>query len=216
MEMLITQALDERDLLKKKIEDAIASNNFVSVRKVGKAIDIRNAPVDKVIEDMKSSYQSINDMIDRYYTIIQKIAESNAKTLITVNGKEMTISAAISILKDLSNREYFKLKLLRKLTNDYENAFSILDRNNKNVEVNKQTLLNNLISRNSDGGKNKPVATDEEVELINKTIEKDYTEFIDPLDITEKIKVLKDEDATLKANILSAIKISNATTVIDL
>lgn len=209
--MLITQALDERDLLKKKITDAIKYNNFVSVKKKNKTVDINNADVQKVTEDIKSSYQSVNDMIKRYCTIIQKIAESNAKTFITINDKEMTISAAISIIKDINNGDFFMKNLQNKLEKDFANASDTIRRNNNTVEQNKNTLLNGLIGRNDS-----KTATDKEVELVNATVDGDYAEFIDPLDINAEITKLREYNLSLKANILSAIKISNATTVINI
>ena len=211
MEMLITQALDERDLLKKKITDTIKYNNFVSVKKKSKSVDINNADAQKVAEDIKAAYQSVNDMIKRYCKIIQKIAESNAKTYITVDGKDMTISAAISIIKDINNGDFFMKSLQTKLEKDFANASDTIRRNNNTVEQNKNTLLNGLIARNDSKS-----ATDKEVELVNATVDGDYAEFIDPLDINAEITKLRESNLTLKANILSAIKISNATTVIEI
>lgn len=209
--MLITQALDERDLLKKKINDAISSTNFISVKKKNKNVDINNGDVTKVSDDIKATYQSINDMIKRYTMIVQKIAESNVTTTINVNGKDMTISAAISVIKDINTNSFFFKDLQRKLEKDFQNASDTVRRNNNNVEQNKNTLLNGLISRND-----AKTATDKEVELVNATVDGDYAEFVDPLTITDRIAELKDYNLTIKANILSAIKISNATTTIEI
>ena len=213
MEMLVTQALDERDLLKKKINDAIDSTTFVSVKKVNADKTFDNAPVEKYTEDTKATYQSINDMIKRYYDIIQKIAESNAKTIIKVDDKEMTISAAISVLKDISNTEYFESRLLKKLKRNYENASTLIKKNNDVADQNKHTLLQNLVGRNSDKN-SKPTA--DEIALVENTIARDYAEFVDPIDITNTIVGLTTNQLELKSKILMAIKVSNATTTIEI
>lgn len=211
MEMLVTQALDERDLLAKKIKDAIRTTTFISAKKTGKQIDYNNAPVDKVTSDIQSTYQSIQDMIKRYTMIVQKITESNATTIINVDGKEMTVSAAIAIIKDINTQNFFDTILLDKLTKDYNSLTNFVERNNNTVDNNKLSMLNALISRN-DSKK----ASDEEIQVVDKTFEKDYYEFIDPLGITDKIKELRDYTTTIKQKILSAIKISNATTIINI
>lgn len=212
MEMLITQALDERDLLKKKIHDALSGTKFISAKQIRRNKDIDNADPEKVTADILATYQSINDMITRYYQIIQKIAESNAKTYITVGGKDITISAAISILKDISTVSYMKYELQTKLEKDYRAISNYVTQQNKNVDNNKQVLLNNLVQRYSDS----KVPTQEDTDMVNRTVEEDYFDYIDPLDILTKIKNLKDENTTIKSEILSAIKISNARTTIEI
>ena len=211
MEMLITQALDERDLLKKKIIDAINDTTFVSCKRKNKDVDFQNAPVEKVSSDILATYQSIQDMIKRYTSIVQKIAESNAMTKINIDGKEMTISAAISVLKDINTGTFFENRLLSKLQNDFNSISNRVDRNNNTVEANKQEMLKVIIGRNDS---KKP--TDDDVAIVERAIENDYFEFVDPIDIKGKIKEVKDYTQDIKQKILSAIKISNATTVINI
>lgn len=211
MEMLITQALDERDLLKKKIMDSINDTTFVSCKRKNKDVDFQNAPIEKVSSDILAIYQSIQDMIKRYTSIVQKIAESNAMTKINVDDKEMTISAAISVLKDINTGTFFENRLLNKLTNDFNNISNRVDRNNNTVEANKQEMLKVIIGRNDS---KKP--TDDDVAIVERAIENDYFEFVDPIDIKGKIKEVKDYTQDIKQKILSAIKISNATTVINI
>ena len=211
MEMLITQALDERDLLRKKIEDAIKGQRFVSCKKKSAQTDVYNAPVDKITADIKSTYQSINDMIDRYYMIIQKIAESNAVTTITVDGKTMTISAAISIIKDINNRNYLKTMLQNKLERDYNAVSDAITKQNRIVEQDIKNLLNALVSKSDS-----KTPTEEDTNFATLSQEKNVLEFIDPLNITDKINDLNEQNTDLRYKILSAIKVSNATTVIDI
>lgn len=212
MEMLIAQALDERDLLKKKIEDAILGTTFVSAKKVSRSVCYNNAEVKKYEEDTTSTYQSIKDMIKRYYMIIQKIAESNAQTKIKVNDTEMTISAAISILKDISNKSYFYSMLMSKMEKDYKLISDLITRNNNITDQNKNNYLQAIIAKNDD----KKAATNEQIEHVSKLVKDDYSEFVDPINITDEIKKLREEDNDLRNKIQTAIKISNATTIINI
>lgn len=186
--------------------------SFVSAKRVGKDTNWQHVPVQKIEDDAKATYQSIQDMIKRYTMIIQKIAESNATTKITVDGKELTVSAAISLIKDINDKSFFEEILCTKLKKDYSYITQVVEKNNNTAEANKQTLLNNLISRNSD----KKVASEEDINLVNATIEKDYMEFVDPIGIADKIKELEEYTSDMKSKLLSAIKVSNATTTIEI
>ena len=98
--MIVTQALDERDLLKKKIRDAIAKCDFVAVQKPGD--DVIAQDKQKVADyeaEVKASFQSIRDMMDRYTRLDAAILLANATTKIEVAGKTMTRAAAINLRK---------------------------------------------------------------------------------------------------------------------
>ena len=96
-QILVTKALDERDLLKKKIIRAIDDASFVATKrkkddKCANGYTRGMSPVSLLdIEEFKqnatSQYQSINDMIKRYNDINAAITLSNATTVITVAGK---------------------------------------------------------------------------------------------------------------------------------
>jgi hypothetical protein len=86
-----------------------------------------------------------------------------------------------------------------------------MKRNDNTVDSNKQVMLNGILSK-SDSKK----ATDDEIAAVNKVNDGDYAELIDPLGILDKIKELKARTSDLQSKILSAIKISNATTVIEI
>ena len=65
--MLVTQALDERDLLVKKIQDKISKASFVDTIKPNeeKVLDARVSK-DEFAKDAESAYQQIQDLIDRF------------------------------------------------------------------------------------------------------------------------------------------------------
>ena len=81
--MLVTQALDERDLLVKKIGDKIGKIKLVDVKKRNeeKTADARVTP-EEFGSAASAAYQQIMDLINRYQKIDAAIITSNAKTMI--------------------------------------------------------------------------------------------------------------------------------------
>ena len=84
--MLVTQALDERDLLVKKINDKIVKASFVdTIRPNEEKVYERKIRREDYIKEAESAYQQIMDLIDRFQKIDAAIVASNAKTQITTS-----------------------------------------------------------------------------------------------------------------------------------
>ena len=65
--MLMTQALDERDLLVKKINDKIEKIKLVDVKKRNEETTADNRiSVEEFSKNAESAYQQITDLIERY------------------------------------------------------------------------------------------------------------------------------------------------------
>ena len=79
--MLVTQALDERDLLVKKIGDKIQKIQVVDTKKRNeeKTVTAR-VTVEEYGNSASAAYQQIMDLIDRYQRIDAAIVASNAST----------------------------------------------------------------------------------------------------------------------------------------
>ncbi len=74
--MLVTQALDERDLLVKKINDKIAKSSFVDTIKSNED-KVYAKRIDKAeyAKEAEAAYQQINDLIRRFQLIDAAIVE---------------------------------------------------------------------------------------------------------------------------------------------
>ena len=93
--MLMTQALDERDLLVKKINDKIEKIRLVDVKKRNEEKTAENHnTVEEFKQNAKSDFQQITDLIERYQRLDTAIIASNAATWIeTSHGKySLTLS----------------------------------------------------------------------------------------------------------------------------
>ena len=107
--MLVTQALDERDLLVKKIADKIAKASFVDTIKPNEdKVFAKRTSKEEYAKEAESAYQQITDLIDRFQKIDAAIVASNATTIIKTKYGEYTVAAAIAQkqrLKVSSERE---------------------------------------------------------------------------------------------------------------
>ncbi len=89
--MIVTRALDERDLLIKKINDAIDRASFVTVKKTSDDIVIGGKKsVQEFDDEARADLQSIRDLISRYNRLDAAILLANATTDIEVAGVTMT------------------------------------------------------------------------------------------------------------------------------
>ena len=96
--MLVTQALDERDLLVKKIADKIAKASFVDTIKPNEdKVFAKRIGKDEYAKEAESAYQQILDLIDRFQKIDAAIVASNASTEITTSYGTFTVAGAIAL-----------------------------------------------------------------------------------------------------------------------
>ena len=82
-EMLVTQALDERELLVKKINDKIQKGSFVdTIKNNAEKVYENQISREEFERQAQAAYQQIVDLIARYQKIDAAIVDSNANTWI--------------------------------------------------------------------------------------------------------------------------------------
>ena len=108
--MLMTQALDERDLLVKKINDKIEKIKLVDVKKRNEETTADNRiSVEEFSKNAESAYQQITDLIERYQRLDAAIIASNAATWIeTIYGK-YTVADAIALRNRLKGEGVYSV-----------------------------------------------------------------------------------------------------------
>lgn len=204
--MLITEALDERDLLAKRIHDAINRKKFANYKQNNKD-EIAEKSVDEEIKDITAKYQQAKDLIKRYDLINNKIIESNAKTMIKTAAGEMSVAQAIAIRERLKGETSFELELALKMQADYRDAEETVLRINANVKNNAQQMRE-AIAASED--KNK-----EGLDMVQAYEDSNSYSIVDPIGLIEEAAKIKEFYDNLLSEINSAIKVSNATTNID-
>ena len=96
--MLVTQALDERDLLVKKINDKIEKASFIDTIKPNEdKVFEKRVKKEDYVKEATAAYQQITDLIERFQTIDAAIVDSNAKTEISTSYGKFTVAGAISL-----------------------------------------------------------------------------------------------------------------------
>lgn len=210
--MLVTQALDERDLLQKRISDAIRKSDLCATKKKGSDKVNTNVSAEDFSKSAEAQFQSINDLIKRYEAIDAAILLANASTEIEVAGKTMTRAAAINLRKTLigrSNTADFKGLLIQSMKKDLDDAKADIARSQKYADNQREMMISNTTSSDK-----KDIQKDA-LDGINTYCDNLVYEFVDPIGIEAKLDELISERDELITNIESAIKISNATTYIE-
>lgn len=215
--MLVTQALDERDLLVKKIQDKIAKASFVDTIKPNeeKVLDARVSR-DEFSKDAESAYQQIQDLIDRFQKIDAAIVASNAKTTIKTTYGDFTVAGAISLRSRLRGAgSYdgdadFESALQRKMEHDFNTRVELAESKNKQLQNTAENMRLSIL------GKDTKVKDEKPLEVVEAYVRENTTEIVDPLDVQKKVADLVEKRNTLITELDTQIKVSNAITFIEI
>ena len=215
--LLVTQALDERDLLNKKINDKIMSAVFVDVVKHNEETVLnRRADRETFQKEAQSTYQQINDLIERYKNIEAAIVESNANTFIETSYGKFSIAAAIALRNRLrgdlkfDGKADFETTLYQRMKRAYEDCVTTMElKNDALAETAEQMRLSIL-------GRETKVKNDKPLEVVETYIKENSMELADPLNIVSKMEQLQERKDKLLSELETQIKVSNATTFIVL
>ena len=208
--MLVTQALDERDLLVKKIADKIAKASFVDTIKPNE---------DKVFAKRTSkeeyAYQQITDLIDRFQKIDAAIVASNANMEITTSYGTFTVAGAIALRSRLRGAGAyggdadFEGRLQKKLSSEYNERVQFCDRKNSQLQSTAEEMRLSILGKDSKTKDEKPLG------VVEAYVKENTTELVDPLDVKKKMEALEEKRNTLLTELDTQIKVSNATTFIE-
>ena len=214
--MLVTQALDERDLLVKKIGDKIQKIQAVDTKKRNeeKTVTARVSP-EEFGNTASAAYQQIMDLIDRYQRIDAAIVASNAATMIKTTYGEFTVAGAIALRNRLkgsgiySSEGAFENRLITELELQYRKHVEYADTKNRSLESQAETMRLSILGKDSKVKDVKPL------EVVDAYIRENTTEVIDPLESQKKAEELRSKIDTLLTELETQIKVSNATTTIE-
>lgn len=215
--MLVTQALDERDLLVDKITDKIGKAVFIDTIKPNedKVFEERVSRED-FAKNAESAYQQIQDLIDRYQKIDSAIVASNAKTKVKTSYGEYTVAGAISLRNRLrSTGSYdgstnFEYMLQKKMETDLQKMIQFADTKNKQLQSTAESMRLSIL------GKDTKVKDDKPLGVVDAYVKENTTEVVDPLEAQKKADALKEKRDTLLTELDTQIKVSNATTFIEI
>lgn len=208
MEMSITRALAELKMLDTRINRAINSGVYIAgAKKSSKKINgvFTREDFDK---RAKADYQSAIDLMKRRKIIKSKVVESNAKTMVEVNGVEMSRADAI----ERKDSIMYERELLTELERQYSSILASVRRENEKVDANLQKLL-----ESSMGKEGKQKASEDDINAIAKPFkEQNEYEVINPLELQNLIKQLRDDIEGFETEVDYVLSTSNALTIIEI
>lgn len=214
--MLVTQALDERDLLVKKIADKIAKASFVDTMKPNEEkVYAKRISKEDYAKEAEASYQQIMDLVERFQKIDAAIVASNAKTEITTSYGAFTVAGAISLrsrLRGIGVYEYdadFEGNLQRKMETEYNERVRFCDNKNSQLQTTAENMRLSILGKDSKTKDDKPLS------VVEAYVKENTTELVDPLDVKKKLEALQEKRSTLLTELDTQIKVSNATTFIE-
>ena len=214
--MLIAEALDEKDLLTKKIETAIANLEFATVRRE-KDKKLRDGRTDEEFSDqVKAAYQSVSDMIDRRNRIAVAIVESNAKTIVKLrSGMEMTVAEAITRKKIMTTPidvNTSNVNLEKKLIKAMETAYVNFSKSLRSLQLDKDNKENDYKTRLTTREKE---LGEDDIKAIETLVQGETPVIVDPLNLKELLTDKVEKYNALAKELETAIKISNASTYVE-
>lgn len=211
--LLITQALDERDLLVKKINSKIERIDFVDGKKRNEEKVIQQVITkEELCKKVKTSYQQIQDLIKRYQKIDEAIITSNANTYIETSFGTYSVAIALSMrnrLRELNAMD-FETILRNKMEENYYEVLELKDLRNRRLEEDAEKMRLSILGKDGKYKDDKPLS------VVDAYISENTVELIDPLNVLDEIESLKDKHTTLLSELETKIKISNATTFIEI
>lgn len=206
MKYTITRALAELKVLKSRYNSEVNTMMPIAVKRGNK---LRSPYSSYKEEDFRkqalATYQSVVALEKRIVSIKAAIDASNFQTKIQVGGKEMTVLEALNMKSFIDLKKtrlsYYK-SLMQRARNEYEQALS----------DNKNRIENIITEQTASSSVKDPDIEKKTIESIESIYKVD---FVDPLELEEKIKELGTEIQDFENNVDYALSESNSTTYIE-
>lgn len=215
--MLVTQALDQRDLLVKKICDKIRKASFTETKKHNEEKVMERRVTQKEFEkEARSSYQQIIDLIHWYDKVDQAILRSNAETIIETSYGTISIANALALRSRLNcsnaydSDSNFEGNLMMKLQEELNEKIRVMEQKNKGLQNTAETMRLSIL------GKDTKAKDETPLKVVDVYVQENTTELIDPLNVRKKINELNERRETILNELDTKIKVSNATTFVEI
>lgn len=229
----VVQALDERDLLIKKITGRMQKAQFVDlIRPKASVTWERRLTRAAFASETQSALQQIQDLIARYDKLNAAITMSNASTFLETSKGRMTVSCAIALRNRMrGNGPYgemtdFEGRLARQMEEAFKAQQELARKKNeaaRRAAAGKKKGGSNanivVLERADSAVKNKAAAVkgaDSTPVAGLQEKNADRMRIIDPLDVRKRAEALSESREALLTELETKIKISNATTYVTI
>ena len=204
--MTVHKALAELKTLDDRINSEITGSVFVRANRHNNT-KIFGKTIPDFMADTESSYQSVKALLNRRNAMKRAVVLSNAITKVNIGGVEYTVAEAI----EMNNHGMENLVELRNcLREQYSSVKRMVESENGDKLV---KACENYIQATF-GTKEK--INNPDIEMAQKVYMTNNTyDIVTGLDIEKVIKELTDRIDAFKAEVDSALSVSNALTVIE-
>lgn len=213
--LTITRALKELKTLGDRIDKLTSESTFVFLVEKPGQLPVGYKSLEELEQAIKSSYQSIVDLIDYREKIKQAVVNSNATTKVTIGGKEYTVAAAIETKHSIKYKlqlgrvmhQQLQLVEARKVEarKELSDTQGLLD---TQVPNSLDELLNNTHQGKTD------IAEADYNSVARLYLERNQATVVDPLKLVALTSKLHNEVEAFMNNVDEIISVSNATTTI--
>ncbi len=200
----------------KKIADKIAKASFVDTIKPNEdKVFAKRIGKEEYAKEAESAYQQISDLTDRFQKIDAAIVASNAATKITTSYGVFTVAGAITLRSRLQgagaygSAADFEGRLQTKMKQEYDDRVRFCDMRNSQLQSTAEEMRLSILGKDSKMKDEKPLG------VVDAYVKENTTELVDPLDVKKKLEALEEKRNTLLTELDTQIKVSNATTFIE-
>lgn len=204
-QMTVTDALAELTLLEKRINAArttLEGNTLIAV------VEVDQVPTgyksrEEHATQARASLQRVNDLISRRRTIKRAIVLSNASTMVTIAGEEMTVAEAIEMKNFIS----FHKTILATITANYTRTCQEFQKAQVRVKERLDKLAMEVLGKN--------ISSEKYQSLADSFLEREGVELLDPLNLAEEIALQLSFVEEFESTCDRVLSISNARTTIE-
>ena len=202
----ITEALRELKLLDSRIMKAVSECPYIGAHK--KSSDkVGVFKKENFVDNVKSGYQSVTDLIENRRILKAAITQSNAVTNLEIAGVTYTVAQAIERKNSIQYDKY----LLDSMKQQYKKATDQVLKENKKVDDQIDNLLLSYVGKDTDKKLN-----ENDLEIITTPYrKKNEWELVDPIGIYNKIQELEKQINDFESDVDVRLSISNSVTFIE-
>ena len=202
----VTAGLVDLKTYDSRIMKAIDDGGFIGAKKK-QSDKVGHLNVNNFIDNAKSNYQSVIDLISNRAKLKSAIVQSNATTTVEIGGVTYTVA---QVIERKSSIEYDK-KLLESLKQQYKKATDTVLKENIKADSKVDMMLTTYFGKDTD----KKINENDIKIIADQIMGQNEWELIDPLDLYSKIEKLEEDISTFEANVDKELTISNSTTFIE-
>lgn len=206
--MTLTETLKEIKVLDARILKATQQQFIGCSMQNDNVVYPRTSKTKKEFEDdIKSSFQSITDLIARRSKLKTALMKANNEVQVTVNKESMTIATAI----EKKNSIGIQHSLLMTLKNQFASAMKEVDKAEQAIQKRYDETVDKMV----EGGTTRP--NEKDFEVIRTQYEKQLKlSLVDPVGMETKIVEMENEIEEFMSNVDTVLSIANATHSIEI